>query len=200
MSFEGKNYMVQIGSRTHIVLPSIDITQELQLEGIKRNGIIIPGFLGQKDGSRLKVIKSKRTQFELCEALSKLKNWKVEPERKIEKDEILSHLQEREDAEFYLYRMNEFKDSVRVMPVCYFKYWGTIVNLSPLMARLTPEDHWGVLIRGIKDLDSLIDTVGLGNPLKVIEHLPDRKMCPTCYRVYTASRPPKFPWRNTTPR
>ena len=191
-------FIIEVTPQHFHLLPGKSTTQDLHMGSVKSGGLLYAKYVYQKDGSRFKVIYSKK--FDQADIVVRLKMMFPEKsdiwlQTKPGEHQLLEHVARAAGKEYgasYEYRaywVHTFLNGKRYIPILINKKAKTFYDVSGWLIGLCPEDDMGVLCDSVTDLvlgDVLVPTE--------ISYQSFIRLCPTCGIVSDTAKPKQNPW------
>lgn len=187
-------FLVELKEGMYHLLPDAYTSQEQNMGDIKPVGKLRGVNIAQQDGSRLKVIKSKKLPwYEIAARLYELYPDKGEiwTGLNYSQEHLDRLLQKRDKLEYRGYWMHTFLNAIRVYPILIDRDMKTFMDLSKHFKEFQPEDDIGVLIKSPDDTEKLVVS---GLSIQLLQYQSYVRLCHCCGVVSNTSKPKKTPW------
>lgn len=205
---------VELVKPWYYLLPTVEVSQDINMADINPNeGVIIKHFM-QPDGSRLKLFRGRRlymisndTQDELISIMKEYSPsigtiWKQTYLNIEELPGIIHKCRENPSRYIYIaYRTHNFLNGVRYIPIILDTTLQTFVDISTHFIHNLPDDDIGVIIPYENCWDTISEGLDIEVPggvlvPRIINYLGNLRLCSCCGIVSNTARPRKVPWVN----
>lgn len=193
------------------LFPTRNFSQEEWTSWIKKTPGMNISLVPQRDGSRMKFMAAARWEGGSAVSLSRI----LEENRTgltvvpmgdedsafVAYEKMAINSSQREDLWFYIIRIHQFENGVRILPILWDRRLGMCFNVQSFWPDLEIEDGFG-LLSPFKDqmpvgwIHGWLTTVPAENK-RVVDYFPNIRICQSCKRPHDISvDPPKRVWVN----